>query len=129
MIKKIVRVGIAPYSEQKKRIMAIARGEYKPSRNEPKIWFSSIESLAQVLSTQNQRLLEIIAQAEPESVSELAEISGRKPSNLSRTLRNMERYGLVDLPKEGRKIAPKARYSHVKVDFPLMAEEPESQVA
>ena len=71
----VLRVGIAPYSEIKKRTLAIARGQYKPSRHEPKVWFTSIESLAQVLSSKNKLFLEIIATEEPDSMTELAELS------------------------------------------------------
>jgi predicted transcriptional regulator len=53
----ILKVGIAPMEQFKARTMAIARGEYKPSPDEPKIWFSSPESFAQVLSGKNQALL------------------------------------------------------------------------
>lgn len=117
----ILRVGIAPYEEIKKRTLAIARGKYKPARNEPKIWFSSIESLAQVLSSKNKLLLEIIAKEKPNSMSELADLSGRQKSNLSRTLKTLERYGIVKLEhKEGSKmIIPKVIYNHVEVGFDL----------
>ncbi len=47
---KTLKIGIASYEEMKARTLAIARGEIKPSRDEPTIWFTSIESLAQVLS-------------------------------------------------------------------------------
>src|SRR5437588_5414851 len=93
----ILRVGIAPYEKIKERTLAIARGEYKPLPSEPKVWFSSMESLAQILSTRNKLLLELIAQAKPQSMTELAELSGRQKSNLSRTLRTIEYYGLVKL--------------------------------
>ena len=69
--RSILRVGIAPYEEVKKRVLAIARGESRPTKNEPKVWFSSIESLAQVLSSKNKLLLEIIAQSKLNSVSEV----------------------------------------------------------
>ena len=86
----ILRVGIAPYEKIKERTLAIARGEYKPLPSEPKIWFSSMESLAQILSTRNKLLLEIISQTKPQSMTELAQLSGRHKSNLSRTLKTME---------------------------------------
>ncbi|MFM8453697.1 MAG: transcriptional regulator, partial [Gammaproteobacteria bacterium] len=77
MSHRILKIGIAPYEEIKKRTMAIARGEYKPKKSEPKVWFSSIESLAQVLSTKNRLLLEIILENQPNSITELAELSHR----------------------------------------------------
>ena len=68
----ILRVGIDPYEKIKERALAIAKEAYKPSLSEPKIWFSSVESLAQVLSTRNKLLLELIAKTKPQSMAELA---------------------------------------------------------
>ncbi len=65
---KTLIVGIASYEQIKKRTLAIARGEYKPKKDEPKVWFTSIESLAQVLSTDNKLLLEIIKIQEPKAL-------------------------------------------------------------
>lgn len=121
MSTRVARVGIADYEKQKARLMAIARGQYKPAPDEPKIWFSSIESLAQVLSTKNQLLLEVIADSKPASVAELETLTGRKVSNLSRTLKTLERFGLVDLKREGRNLVPRALYDKVTVDVPLTA--------
>jgi predicted transcriptional regulator len=36
----------------------------------------------------------------------LAEMTGRKPGNLSRTLNTMARYGLVEMQREHRKVRP-----------------------
>lgn len=117
MKPKTLTIGIASFKNFKARTLAIARGEYKPGKDEPKIWFSSIESLAQVLSTKNQMLLELIATAKPSSITELAEISGREKSNLSRTLKTMEQYGLIELRQgEGRELVPFAPYGHFKVE-------------
>ena len=46
--------------DYKKRTIAIAKGEYTPKKDEPKIWFETIKSMAQVLSNENQELLKII---------------------------------------------------------------------
>lgn len=118
--KSVLRVGIAPFEEIKKRTLAIARGEFKPGKNEPRVWFSSMESLAKVLSTKNKLLLEIIAQTEPESVTELAKLSGRHKSNLSRTLKTLENYGMVKLAHlEDGKVRPRVQFKSVHVDFDL----------
>jgi predicted transcriptional regulator len=104
-MRKIV-IGIMPQEKIRKRILAIARGEYKPKRNEPKVWFPSMKSVAEVLSDNNRALLKMIAELQPESLSELADAAGRKPSNLSRTLKTMEHYGFVELRKENRTVKP-----------------------
>jgi predicted transcriptional regulator len=56
-----------------------------------------MRSLAEVLSDDNRALLRVIREEQPESLSHLANLTGRAPSNLSRTLRTMERYGLVEM--------------------------------
>jgi len=97
MAKKVMKVGIMPYREMKARTIAIARGRYKPRPDEPKVWFSSLRSLASVLSEENQALLQAIREHNPESIADLERITGRAASNLTRTLHTLERYGLVEL--------------------------------
>ena len=62
-------------------------------------------------------LLEIIATKNPGSIAELAELSGRERSNLSRTLKTMAQYGLVELKHgRGKELIPYAPYGHFKVE-------------
>ena len=70
-------IGIMPQDQIRQRTLAIARGDYKPGPNEPKIWFTSMRSLAKVLSDDNRALLRVIAESEPESISARAQIAGR----------------------------------------------------
>ncbi len=61
-----------------------------------------------------------ISDKHPKSLSELAEHSGREKSSLSRTLRNMERYGLIHFePGEKRQLAPKVNDSGVEFKVSL----------
>lgn len=118
-----LKIGIATYDEFKARTIAIARGEYKPLPDEPKIWFTSLESFAKLLSAKNRALLTLIAQTHPASLHELAERTGRAKSNLSRTLKTMERYGLVHFEKgQGRRLTPRVNYTDVVLDLPLHAQ-------
>ena len=127
MMKKLI-VGIADYDEMKARSLAIAKGEYSPKRGEPKVWFTSLESFAKVLSRRNVELLQIIAEHQPVGYKELESLSGRKIPSLSRTLRTMERYGLVRLEKgPDRKIIPHALYSDVELKYPLLSAPPASE--
>ena len=115
-----LKVGIADYEEMKARTMRIARGEEKPAADDPKVWFTSTESFAQVLSSGNRELLRVIAEKAPASLEELSEITGRAISNLSRTMKTMESYGLVRMEKEGRKLAPKVVHDRVELALPLI---------
>jgi len=114
---KTLKIGIMPKEQYQKRVVNIAAGKYKPKSGEPKIWFSSMKSMAEVLSDNNIRLLRLIADKEPDSIKSLAEISGRKPGNLSRTLHTMERYGIVDLKKssDSKQIKPVAKATQFSI--------------
>jgi predicted transcriptional regulator len=117
---KTLRIGIASYEDMKARTMAIARGELKPRADDPNLWFTSIESLARVLSDKNRALLDLIIEREPKSLTELEALSGRAKSNLSRTLKNMERFGLVELLKgEGGAVRPHVPYGEIQLDLPI----------
>jgi len=78
---KILKVGIMPRENFQKRLMDIASGQLKPKKNEPKVWFSSIKSLSEVLNENNLRLLQIINEKKPASIKELACITHRQPGN------------------------------------------------
>ncbi len=116
---KVMNVGIMSLEDYKNRTLAIAKGDYKPKSNDPKIWFESVKSLSQVLSNENQELLKIIIQYEPQSLTELEKISHRKKSNLSRTLKKLESYGIVSLIRENGKVIPKVKATNFRVEFGL----------
>ena len=63
----------------------------------------------------------IIKEQKPASLKELARVSGRKRSNLSRTLNTMSRYGIVDLVKQDRSVKPIVKVTDFKVEFGLSA--------
>jgi predicted transcriptional regulator len=112
---KAIVVGILPQDRIRERMLAIARGEYKPKTTEPKIWFTSMRSLAEVLSDENRALLKVIQDAKPQSISTLAEMTGRKPSNLSRTLKTMSNYGFVEMRRENRHVRPIAKATEFRI--------------
>ena len=117
---KTLRVGIASYEDMKARTLAIAKGELKPKASDPSVWFTSPESFAKLLSNRNRSLLAVIADTRPASLHELAAATGRTPGNLSRTLRTMERYGLVHLHKGERgRIRPEVTYRDVRLEMRL----------
>ena len=119
MRTKVAKVGIISKDDYRKRTIAIAKGEYTPKKDEPKIWFESLSSMAQVLSSDNQKLLRLIIEHQPGSLAELEKISSRKKSNLSRTLKTLERYGIVSLSKEKGRLIPKVKATDFKVQFGL----------
>jgi predicted transcriptional regulator len=114
---KTIKIGILPQAEIRQRTIDIAAGIYKPKPDDPKIWFTSLKSLSQVLSDENQALLKVILETEPQSLSELTKKTGRKLSNLSRTLKTLENYQLIRLVKNGKRIRPFVNALSFQVTF------------
>lgn len=114
-----MRVGIISKTDYIKRTISIAKGDYKPKDDEPKIWFESLSSMAQVLSDENQKLLKIIVESKPQSLAELERLSSRKKSNLSRTLKTLEHHGIIELLKKNGKLIPKVKATDFSVEFGL----------
>ncbi len=63
------------------------------------------------LQRRDRELLEKIRRTPPQSLAELAERTGRKKPNLSRTLKTMEHDGLVQISRHKRKLVPECAIS------------------
>jgi predicted transcriptional regulator len=69
-----------------------------------------------VLSDKNRLLLDLIIERQPNSIAELETLSGRAKSNLSRTLKSMERFGLVELLEgEGGAVRPRVPHEEIQL--------------
>lgn len=116
-----LKVGIADYEEMKARTLRIARGEEKPGADDPKVWFTSTESFAQILSSGNRELLRVIHEQAPGSLEELSRLTGRTKPSLSRTLKTMATYGLIRMDAgEGQKVVPRVLHDRVSLELPLL---------
>jgi len=121
---RTLRVGIATYEQMKALTLALARGERKLAPDEPRVWFPSTESFAKVLSAANRDLLRVIAEHRPSSLDDLERLTGRRKSNLSRTLKTMAHYGLVRLERGPRgRVAPKVIHDRIELQLPIAGEE------
>lgn len=94
------------------------RGAYKPEPGEPKIWFASMQSLAEMLSDENRALLRVIADTKPDSISALAKTSGQKPGGLLRTLKRMSNCGVVELERGRHYLRPVAKAVEFRIVIP-----------
>jgi predicted transcriptional regulator len=119
---KVLRIGIASIDEFKARTVAIAKGQRKVRAGEPKLWFSSAQSVGKLID-QNWPLLQEIRRNPPRSMTELAARTGRSLSNLSRTLKALELRGLVSLQGgEGLSKRPVVAYDRIEVVTPPFAD-------
>ena len=128
MTYKIGTIGeFMRWTKQVVRDPAVAKGV-------PKRWFDSeeaalqssasdvsAEAMVKLLSPENLAMLQVISRDKPKSMRRLAELTGRKESNLSRTLKKFEKAGLVKLtPGPGRMRKPLLIASRVRLEIDLM---------
>jgi len=99
----------------------------------PKRWFDSDETAAKALGTsvspeamvkllsaENLTLLHLIGTLRPDSIRALAQLTHRKESNLSRTLKKLHEAGIVEFEEgAGRMRAPRLVARRVTLDLDL----------
>jgi len=100
----------------------VRRGEIQ--KPEPhKIIVRKAEDIGKILTLERLRLLQIIREKRPESISELARMLKRKGSNVYNDLTFLEGIGLLEL-KEGKnhvKKVPVVDYDALHITVPLTA--------
>jgi len=98
--------------------------EGKLNESEPhKIVSRTTEDIGKILTRERIRLLHIIREKKPESISELARILDRKESNVHNDLTFLEGIGLLEI-KKGRnhvKKVPVVDYDALHITVPLTA--------
>lgn len=115
--KRVLHIGIAPREQIHQHLLDIASGARKLRAGEPRVWFTSAEALARVLSKKNLVLIEVIRQERPASVTELAQRVGRKKTNVLRSLKTLKQFEIVDFEDgEGGRKAPRVNYDDFRID-------------
>lgn len=110
-----LRIGVMSQELINKHMLAVVSGKYKREPDEPNIWFTSLNALAQILNPENITLLRVMAEHKPETISALAALTNRKVSNLSVTLQTLSGRGFVELIKIGRTVRPVALYTDFEI--------------
>jgi predicted transcriptional regulator len=110
-----LRIGVMSKELINKHMLAVASGKYKREPDEPNIWFTSLNALAQILNPENITLLRVMAEHKPETISALAALTNRQVSNLSVTLQTLSGRGFVELIKIGRTVRPVALYTDFEI--------------
>lgn len=117
--EKVMHIEIMEREAFQARTLAIVRGENVVTPETPKQYFESIRSVAEIFCKGNIDILRAIQEHKPLSLLELSELTGRKTSSLSRTLKTMEALGIVTILKEGKQIRPIVNVTKFVVEFSL----------
>lgn len=109
---------VQSHKSLKEEMKAVARGERDAPKDAAGTSFESVEALLRLLTPQNRRLLAIIRDKKPQSIAELAELTGRAQPNLTRTLGKLEAVGFVLLKNINRRKVPTTavRSLRIKID-------------
>ena len=112
-------IGIATPKEMRERLLAAARGEAPPVTREAKVWMS-LEALTHLLTSDNRKLLAIMAQERPRSVSALADRVGRDQGNVSRAIGRLAEAGFVRLVQDGREKRPEIVIERLQIELDIV---------
>ncbi|MDC0662436.1 HVO_A0114 family putative DNA-binding protein [Marinobacter sp. SS21] len=112
-----LKIGIMSSEDYRAMTLDVVAGKRKMDPDAPKVWVASMKVLGGLLDDKNLRLLKLIRERHPDSIAALAKMAGREPNNVSRTLKNMARYGIVGLEKHNRMVRPVAKASDIQVQI------------
>ena len=88
-------------TDLREEMRSVARGDRKPSR------LPARDVLNVLASAEHMELLQVIHQQAPENVSHLTKLTGRAQPNISRSLQQLAKHGLIELVREGREVRPR----------------------
>lgn len=100
-----------------REMRAVGRGERPAPPDAGKPSFNSVEAIVRLLTPENRQLLAIIRDRKPQSVAELAQMTGRAQPNLTRTLAKLEAAGFISMKAVGRRKAPSAAVKKIVVEI------------
>jgi len=111
------RFKIQSLASLEEEMRAVARGERAAPADAAKPSFNSVDALIRLLTPENRRLLALIRDRKPGSVTELVQLTGRAQPNLTRTLAKLEAAGFIRMKAVGRRKAPSAAIRKIVVEI------------
>jgi predicted transcriptional regulator len=97
---------IQGHAALRKEMRAVASGKRFPPKDAAGISFDSVETLLRLLTPKNRELLAVIRDRSPQSIAELAQMTGRKAPNVTRTLGKLEAVGFIRMRMVKRRKVP-----------------------
>ena len=110
-------IKIQGHASLREEMKAVARGERLAPKDVGGTTFDSVEALLRLLTPQNRELLAIIRDKKPQSIAELAELTGRAQPNLTRTLGKLVAIGFVRLKNVDRRKVPTTTIHSLRINI------------
>src|SRR3972149_11793666 len=105
------------HASLREEMKAVARGERLAAKDAGGTTFDSVEALLRLLTPRNRELLAIIRDKKPQSIAELAELTGRAQPNLTRTLGKLAAIGFVRLKNVDRRKVPTTTIHSLRINI------------
>ena len=100
------QVKIQSHASLRAEMKIVASGKRPAPKDAADRSFESVAALIRLLTPENRELLAIIRGRKPQSVTELADMTGRKSPNVLRTLGKLEEIGFVSMKTVKRRKVP-----------------------
>ncbi|HEY3382120.1 MAG TPA: MarR family transcriptional regulator [Vicinamibacterales bacterium] len=113
----------------REEMKAVARGERPAPTDARTASFNSVAAVVRLLTPENRRLLTVIRDRKPQSVADLAQLTGRAQPNLTRTLAKLEAAGFITITTLGRRKAPSATVKRIVVEIDPYSDRDRMRVA
>uniref|UniRef100_UPI00188D4C9B HVO_A0114 family putative DNA-binding protein n=1 Tax=Vibrio anguillarum TaxID=55601 RepID=UPI00188D4C9B len=107
--------GVLSEELARKRMIRIAEGKVASEESSPQFLFESLAVLSQLLSNENVELLNLIAREKPNSLDELAEMSGRSIKDVTDTFDALSSKGFAYLDMRGMESRPVALFTKFEI--------------
>jgi predicted transcriptional regulator len=120
---------IQSHESLKQEMMAVARGKHAAPKHAATPSFNSIQVLMRLLTPENRKLLATIRDSKPQSIAELAEITGRAQPNLTRTLAKLEAVGFVRMRVVERRKVPTAPVRKLRLEIDPFSQNDRLEIA
>ncbi|EGR4449973.1 transcriptional regulator [Vibrio cholerae] len=122
------KIGILSEELARKRMIRIAERNVIPEESYPLFLFESLAALSQLLSNENVELLNLMACEKPNSLDELAEISGRSIKDVTDAFEALSSKGFAYLDVRGMESRPIALFTtfEIVMGSSLLFESPEN---
>ncbi|EGR1578395.1 transcriptional regulator [Vibrio parahaemolyticus] len=109
------KIGILSEELARKCMIRIAEGKVTSEEPYPQFLFESLAVLSQLLSNENVELLNLIAREKPNSLDELAEMSGRSIKDVTDTFEALSSKGFAYLDMRGSESRPIALFTTFEI--------------
>ncbi|WP_218765744.1 HVO_A0114 family putative DNA-binding protein [Vibrio parahaemolyticus] len=99
----------------RRHMINVAAGNTTHNKHIPSLWFTSLDEASKLLCNENIELMILMSKEKPESLSELAEISGHHIRELSRKLDFLSSKGFIQFEEKGNARRPIALFTDFEI--------------